>query len=354
MLIARAPVRIGLAGGGTDLDAYYSRFGGLVVSVTIDKYFYVFLNVDGGDSVQISSSDYHTFYRYRGGAQPIWDGDLGLPRAVLHQFGVDRGLSMFLASEIPPGTGLGSSSTVAVAILKGLATLCDVQLTAQEVAELACTVEIDKLGMPIGKQDQYAAAFGGLNAFHFERERTVVTPLTLPEETLLRLEQMVLLFFTGSSRLSAVILRKQRESTQAGRSDVIEALHAIKRGAERMQRALERGSLDEVGAILDESWRHKKRLAKGISTSRIDYLYGKALSHGALGGKITGAGGGGFLMLICPVERRAAVSEALEAEGLYRMDFHLEFTGARVLMNASRKLPYRTSPWLSTGARTHG
>src|SRR5438874_2284752 len=161
MLIARAPVRISFAGGGTDFEAYYREYGGLVVSTSIDKYFYVFANLNGLDSVQLSSSDYHMFFRQKRGQPVLWHGDLSLPRAFLHEFGIDSGISLFLASEVPPGTGLGSSSTVSVALAKALGSLCGWHLSKSQLAELASHVEIDKLGMPIGRQDQYAAAFGG-------------------------------------------------------------------------------------------------------------------------------------------------------------------------------------------------
>ena len=169
MLIARAPFRISLAGGGTDLPAYYEEFGGFVISTTIDKYFYAILNVNGKHELQISSADYRTFYRHDSEKPLSWEGDLSLPKAILHEFGVDRGVRVFLASEVPPGTGLGSSSAVAVALIKAVSTATGLRLTPGQVAELACTVEIEKLGHPIGKQDQYAAAFGNLNAIRFSR-----------------------------------------------------------------------------------------------------------------------------------------------------------------------------------------
>src|SRR3990170_1782889 len=170
MLIVRAPVRVSFAGGGTDLPAYFQDYGGLVVSTTIDRYIYVFLNLNGQESVRITSSDYRTFYRHPAGEPIPWDGDLALPKAVLHEFGLDRGVSVFLASEIPPGTGLASSSAATVALVKALATACGRRMPKAEVAQLACYLEIEKLGAPIGWQDQYAAAYGGLNAIWFSRD----------------------------------------------------------------------------------------------------------------------------------------------------------------------------------------
>jgi D-glycero-alpha-D-manno-heptose-7-phosphate kinase len=208
MLIARAPVRISLAGGGTDLPAYYEQFGGVVLSCTINKYFYVFLNVAEGDTLQITSSDYRTFYRHDEQAGLLWDGDLRLPRAILSHFGVMRGLSMFLASEIPPGTGLGSSSTVAVAIVKAISTALGLYFDPSEVAKVACYIELEKLAEPIGKQDQYAAAYGGLNWIEFNTHGVRVEPLSIPLQIRCRLERNLLLFFTGSSRSASRILEK--------------------------------------------------------------------------------------------------------------------------------------------------
>jgi D-glycero-alpha-D-manno-heptose-7-phosphate kinase len=338
MLIARAPVRISLAGGGTDLAAYYERYGGLVVSAAIAKYFYAFVEVTGRPGLQISSSDYHAFFRHPPGRQLAWDGDLSLPRAILHRFGISDGVELFLASEVPPGTGLGSSSTVTVTIVKALSTLCGQTLSKGQVAEEACTIEIEKLHMPIGKQDQYAASFGGINALTFSRDRTTVLPLALSEKSRYTLEHSILLFFTGSSHNSATILAEQKQSSQQSQGAVVDALHGIKRLAEDACAALEGDDPDRLGELLHENWERKKRLASGISNSRIDQAYALAREHGALGGKIAGAGGGGFLMLYCPPARQEAVTSALEGLGLTRMDFHFDFGGARVLVNTGLRL----------------
>src|SRR6185437_5230620 len=210
MLIARAPLRISLAGGGTDLEAYYGRYGGLVVSATINRYFYVIATRTIDDAVQITSSDFRVFERQAPGVGLSFDGELGYLKSILHEFGVTQGLSVFTASEIPPGTGLGSSSTVAVALIKALATLCQRHATKQEVAELASYIEIGKLGRPIGLQDQFAASFGGVNAIEFTATRTVVRPLELPLHVRDHLERSLLLFYTGASRNAATILKEQR------------------------------------------------------------------------------------------------------------------------------------------------
>ena len=334
MLIARAPVRISLAGGGTDMPSYYNEHGGLVVSTSIDRYFYVFVNLNGAESVQITSSDYRAFFRQRRGQPMDWEGDLSLPRAFLHEFGIDGGISVFLASEVPPGTGLGSSSTVSVALAKAFSTLNRMNLTKTQLAELASYVEIEKLGMPIGRQDQYAAAHGGLNALHFSAAGTRVEPLGLDPEVEQQLDRRLMLFFTGGSRSAASILKVQDDATKQGESDVIASLHRIKGMAKDTIQLLRSGDLSGFGQLLHESWQAKKRLARGISNPRIDESYDLARECGAVGGKIAGAGGGGFMLLYCEEQNQEAVTTALEARGLARTDFHFEHGGAVVLMDS--------------------
>ena len=338
MLIARAPVRISFAGGGTDLPAYYEQYGGCVVSTSIDKYFYVFLQASPAPTLQITSSDYQTFYRHVPEQDLFWDGDLSLPRAILHHFDVTRGVSMFLASEIPPGTGLGSSSTVTVAIVKAITTAKGLKLPPQDIAELASYIEIEKLGMPIGKQDQYAAAFGGLNRIDFSDTHTTVTPLKLPGKVLAKLEAHLMLFFTGGTRAASDILRQQKASSLSQDPRVMNALHDVKALAYQVHALLERGDVEALGDILHESWERKKRFASNVSNARLDNLYALARTHGARGGKIAGAGGGGFLMLFCAPDYQDAVTLALENEGLKRMEFHFETGGAHVLVNAGLRL----------------
>jgi len=342
MLIARAPVRISLAGGGTDLPAYYEPYGGVVLNTTIDKYFFVFLNVLEKDTVQVTSSDYRTFYRHEHTRPLHWDGDLRLPRAILSHYGIRLGLSMFMASEIPPGTGLGSSSTVAVAVIKALSTALGERLTKKELAESACYIELEKLGAPIGKQDQYAAAFGGLNWIEFSADGVAVEPLRLNPEVLQALDQNLLLFFTGNSRSASKILQKQTESSQKRDPIVIEALHQVKEMAYEVLRSLEGGNLRAFGDLLHENWVQKKCFAKGVSNPMIDDAYDLARQEGAIGGKIAGAGGGGFLMLYVEPPDHKAVTIALEEKGLKRMDYRFEHMGAQVLMNTGLTSPKTT------------
>jgi D-glycero-alpha-D-manno-heptose-7-phosphate kinase len=339
MLIARAPVRVSLAGGGTDLPAYYEPHGGFVVSTTINKYFYVFVSRSSPDGVQISSSDYRAFSRHLAGEPPLWDGDLGLVKAALHEFDVEVGVSLFLASEIPPGTGLGSSSAVAVALIKALSTLRGLTLSSLEIAARACVLELDRLRSPIGKQDQYAAACGGLNAMTFSRDAVAVEPLRIAAETREQLQRSLLLFFTGATRSANAILRRQQQASADPEGEAVAALHQIKQAALDTRRCLEKGDARGVGEILADSWEQKKRLASGISNPHIDEIYELARSRGAIGGKLAGAGGGGFLMLYCEDPYRGAVIEALEAAGLFHMVYRFEQGGTQVLMNALARGP---------------
>ncbi|HHX64936.1 MAG TPA: GHMP kinase, partial [Chloroflexi bacterium] len=268
----------------------------------------------------------------------LWEGDLALPRAILNHFGISRGVTMFLASEIPPGTGLGSSSAVAVAVVKAVATACGLHLSRQEIAELACYIEIEKLGMPIGRQDQYASAFGGLNFVTFTSEGVMVEPIRLAPHQLAELEKRLMLFYTGASRHSSMILGEQRRASDRRDARVIAALDRVKEMAYVLRDSLERGDIAAMGHLLHENWQEKKKFASNVSNPKIDRWYDLARDHGALGGKITGAGGGGFLLLYCEPEHQADVTRALEQQDLQRMDFRFDYGGARVLMNTSLRL----------------
>jgi D-glycero-alpha-D-manno-heptose-7-phosphate kinase len=334
MLIARAPVRVSFFGGGTDLPAYYEQYGGAVLNAAIDKYFYVILrNSEGG--VQVSSSDYRTFFRHEGPAERRADDDLRLPRAVLDEFSAYEGLAVFLCSEVPPGTGLGSSSAVTVALLKAMSTYRGRQMCPAALAELACEIEIERLGQPIGKQDQYAAAFGGLNFIEFHPDSRVdVQPLALSPETRQALERRVLLFFTGICRDAGSILGEQRRNITESRADTLRASHEMKRQAYQARDLLLDGRLDELGTLLDDAWHAKKRAAAGVSNARTDHAYEVARAAGALGAKVAGAGGGGFMIVFSREGYQQAIVSALEAAGLSSMRFRFEASGARVLVNA--------------------
>ncbi|MCZ7572119.1 MAG: GHMP kinase [Ardenticatenaceae bacterium] len=334
MLIARAPVRISFGGGGTDLAAYYTRFGGFVVSAAITRYCYVVARTPADRRLRIYSADYQITETFRCGEPPVVEEPLILPKAAIERF-LDRGLretgiNLFLAAEVPPGTGLGSSSAMAISLIRALAASVGMGLTATEAAGLACWLEIERLGMPIGKQDQYASAFGGLNTIEFTADGVSVRPLRAPADVVAALSARLLLFSTGKSRDSAGILRQQRADT-GSKPAVIESLHRIKALAEEMCEALMAADLDGFGGLLDRAWWHKKQLSGKISSATIDQWYEAAREAGALGGKIAGAGGGGFLLLYCPPRRQKAVRAAMAQFGLRELAFGFDFAGAQVL-----------------------
>jgi D-glycero-alpha-D-manno-heptose-7-phosphate kinase len=336
-IIARAPLRISLAGGGTDLPAYADRFGGIVLNTSINRYVYTIMSSAPDDTLQITAADSNSVLSRRDhlfDSALFWGDDYRLPIAIADHFGLRGGRRVFLASEVPPGTGLGSSSSTAVSMITAVAADTGQSLTPHEIAELACHIEIDCLGMPIGRQDQYAAALGGLNILEFSQDGTAVTPLQLPGDTLCALQERFLLFFTGKRRRSTDILMAQRDATRQASSPTLEALHDIRAFAIEMIELVERGKLDDIGALLDASWRRKQALAPGVSNPEIDGWYREACQAGALGGKITGAGGGGFLLLyVDPVQRKQVIQRMSEL-GLVWVDAEFDTEGATVMLGA--------------------
>lgn len=335
MLIGRSPVRISFAGGGTDLPAYYEQFGGAVLSAAINKYFYTILGKRDDNRIQIISSDLRVFETWDGmAALKIEGSGLEIPVAVLTDLGHDISIDLFLASEIPPGTGLGSSASVCVNLIKTLTTYLHQPLSKQELAERAFRVARHVLHRHVGKQDEYAAAFGGLNFITFHRDGTTqVEAIEVSPEILQELQQNLMLFFTGSAHHSWTILEEQENSTRSHRGAALTALHAMREQCEQMRKLIQTGDLRSVGMLLDEAWQAKKKVSERISNSRIDQLYALARESGALGGKITGAGGGGFLMLYCEPAHQDEVRVALAARGLHQMVFAFDFQGAQVIVN---------------------
>jgi D-glycero-alpha-D-manno-heptose-7-phosphate kinase len=333
-VIARAPVRISFGGGGTDLAAYYRRHGGFVVSTAIDRYCYVVASDSRDGGISINSADYGLWQSTEPGQNISVEEPLALAKAAVEWFQnrglLPNGVDLFLSSEVQPGTGLGSSSAMAVALLTALAGYANEQFGPLELSETASYLEIERLGMPIGKQDQFASAFGGLNAIAFSSKGVLVRAISIPWSVADKLSSRLLLFSTGQSRHSAQILEKQ--GSESGKNpQVTESLHLLKCLAHEIESSLEQGRLDDFGRLLDRGWQLKKRLSERISTQHIDSSYAAAIDAGALGGKITGAGGGGFLLLYCPLERQPALTAAMTRAGLCQLTFGLDFEGARVV-----------------------
>ncbi len=334
LLIARAPVRISFGGGGTDLPAYYNQFGGAVISTAINRYVYTFISSGVSSALQIISSDFRAFYRHEVGEPFDTGGELGLTKAVLREFNTQSGVDVFVASQIPPGTGLGGSGAVAVSMITALAAWNGRKLGKIEVAEMACDIGINKLKLPSGKQDEYGATMGGLNHIVFTKEGTTVTPVQTPPGVLDTFQRRLMLFFTGKSRNSEKILASQSKASREQDPATLERMHTIKALGQQILQAISTGRLDDFAELLHQSWLQKRGVNAGISTDQIDVAYETARKNGALGGKITGAGGGGFLMLYCHEEQQEAVTRALAEMDLARMDFRFDFDGAQVLLDS--------------------
>jgi D-glycero-alpha-D-manno-heptose-7-phosphate kinase len=335
VLIVRSPVRVSFGGGGTDLPAYYEQFGGAVLSASINKYFYTILGKRADGRVQVISSDLRVFETWHDISKKNLEGSaLEIPLAVLKEVNCDVAVDLFLASEIPPGTGLGSSASVCVNILKTLTTYIQRPLSKYDLAEKAFHVARNVLGKQVGKQDEYAAAFGGLNFISFRPDgSTLVEPIDLNPAVLTELQRNLMLFFTGSAHHSWSILKEQESSARNQTGGALEALHEVKALGIRMRSALQQGDLRELGTLLHEGWQAKRRISTKISTPHIDELYALAREHGALGGKITGAGGGGFLLLYCEPELQSDVREAMRRHDIQEMTFGFDMQGAQAIVN---------------------
>lgn len=341
MLIARAPTRISFGGGGTDLPAYYERHGGLVVSATVDYAFHTLLEHSPRDGVQIRAADHRAHSHDPACQDLILDENLQLPNAVVDFFQPCNGLTVSLASEVPPGSGLGVCGSMTVSMIKALSFWCGIDLDPAAAADIACRIQIDEVGMPVGKQDQYAAAFGGLNAIEFSRSGVKVQPLILPPGVEDVLQERLMLFFTGISKSSSSILQHLREKVARDDPETLKALARIKVLAGDTGRALEQGDLVLFGELLHNSWTEKRQLVDGITNTFIDQCYQAARDRGATGGKISGAGGGGFLVLYCPEEYQDGVTESMEALGLRRWRLTLEHSGVQLM---------QARPWQRLGS----
>jgi D-glycero-alpha-D-manno-heptose-7-phosphate kinase len=325
MIIARSPLRISLGGGGTDLPSYYREFGGFLIAAAMDKAVYVCVHRTFGTEMVIRYSKMERCQHRTEVRHPIIREALDILQIN------ERNIDITSLADIPAGTGLGSSGSFGTALLKALYRYRNKIITPSEVAELACHIEIERLKEPIGKQDQYVAAHGGINCYEFHPDDTVtVKPLELSEETLGRLEERVLLFSTGIIRQAGEILQDQDTKTRSQSREMIENLHHIKQIGYESKAVLERGDLEAYGRLLHEHWERKRQRSKLISNPDIDRWYEVARSNGAVGGKLIGAGGGGFLMFYAsdPTHLR----RAMEAEGLSELRFRFDYEGTRILI----------------------
>jgi D-glycero-alpha-D-manno-heptose-7-phosphate kinase len=330
-IISRTPVRISFGGGGTDLASYYEKYGGLVVSAAINKYFYTILELREDNRIQLISADLQLSQTVEDFYDLKFGEGFDIPTAVIKHFNIQRGMNLFLASEVPPGTGLGSSGALAVNTVNILNHLERKGMGKQEIAETAYSIGFNDLKLPIGKQDEYASAFGGINFIRFEKDNVEVEPLKLSNEIKKRMEDDILLFFTGKTRESSEILNVQNRLCREDDSRTIETLHVLKKLGGEMKIAVEKGDLRHFGELMHESWMKKKDLVKGITNETIDKVYNTALKYGATGGKILGAGGGGYLLFYCEQGYQKNVRNALHDKGFKELDLKFDMKGTTIL-----------------------
>ena len=326
MIIARSPLRVTLGGGGTDLASYYAEREGFLVAAAIDKYVYVTVMRPFSAGVYLKYSALEHVDRVADVRHPIIREALELQKLGTPQ------IEITTLADIPAGTGLGSSGSFTTALLKALYTYQRKVAHSQELAELACHIEIDRLGEPIGKQDQFIAAFGGITCFTFHKDhRVTVEPLRVSVETMHDLEDNLLLFFTGFNRNAGSILNDQHVRSQARDPDMLSNLDYVKSLGYRSKEALEAGDLPRFGALMHEQWDHKKRRSGAASNPQIDAWYSLAMNNGALGGKLVGAGGGGFLMFYAA--DRSRLRNTMAAAGLEEVRFRFDFEGTKVVLS---------------------
>ncbi|MCS7082754.1 MAG: GHMP kinase [Bacteroidetes bacterium] len=329
---ARAPLRISFGGGGTDVSPYADERGGLVLNATINRYAYVTIVPQETGRITLRSLDYDQVVSYTvEQGPPPFNYEMDLAKGVIRRLGLDQlrlSFDLYTHTDCPPGSGLGASSTMVVALIGAFDTWLQLGLDRYEIAQLAYEIERKDLDIKGGKQDQYAAAFGGFNFMEFYGELVLVNPLRLPPEWVNELEYSLVLAYTGKSRYSAQIIESQIENYRHGDPEAVEAMDRTKQYALELKRALLMGQFREFGCLLHEAWMEKKRMSKQISNPYIDQLYEAAREAGALGGKISGAGGGGFMFFFTEFHRRHDVIRALEYHGAQVV--HFGFTDAGV------------------------
>ncbi|MEE9399128.1 MAG: GHMP kinase [Dehalococcoidales bacterium] len=322
MIITRTPFRISFVGGGTDLPEFYRVMPGAVVSTAINKYMYVVVNPRFTDAIRVS------FYSKTEIVDTVDEIQHPIVREALKLVGISKGIEIASIADVHAGAGLGSSSSFAVGLLNALYAYNGTLKSAEELAREACHIEIDILGEPIGKQDQYITAYGGFRYLQFNSDETVFTePIIWPKENTEQLTQNLLLLYTGNVREASHILAEQKENTRQGSK--MDSLEKLRDMAFELKRQLNNNASPGIlGEFLHEGWLLKKQLANSISSDQIDGYYEKALNAGALGGKVSGAGGGGFLLIYCPKEKQPRVTESL---GLRELKFSFEPEGSKII-----------------------
>jgi D-glycero-alpha-D-manno-heptose-7-phosphate kinase len=329
-LRSRAPIRLDLAGGWTDVAPFSEEVGGAVVNAAINRYSYTTLRLNAGDSIHLISADYDMSLTLPGQEQITYDGKLDLLKASINRLGPHQGIELFVRSDAPPGSGTGSSAATGIAILGVLNAVRPQPLSLHQLAELAHVIEIDELHVAGGKQDQYAAALGGVNFLEFKDPYVSASPLRLSESSINELEKRLILCYTGHARVSGNIISAVTGAYRAKNDRTVRALHRMAAVADEMRGALLRGQIDALGPLLLENWACQKDLHPSVTNADIDHLFDVALSSGATGGKALGAGGGGCILFVAIADREHEVRAALRKEGVEIMPFNLDRQGLQV------------------------
>lgn len=338
----RAPLRVSFGGGGTDVSPFCEERGGAIIGSTINKYAYCSIIPKEDDEIVVHSLDFDMTVKYNTRENYVYDGKMDLIKAALKCMDIRQGCEVYLQCDAPPGSGLGTSSTVMVALLSAIAKWKGVTLDAYELADLAYQVERIDLGIDGGYQDQYAATFGGFNFIEFHgRNDVVVNPLRIKKDVIHELQYNLLLCYTGNIHVSANIIKDQVGNYTNQNEDAVAAMSEVKALAYAMKDELLRGNLHSFGKLLDYGWQSKKRMSKKITNPQIDTLYDEAVKAGALGGKLLGAGGGGYLLMYCPYNIKHKVAARMEAAGGQLADWNFELRGAQAWTSNEERWNYR-------------
>lgn len=327
MIVSRTPFRITLGGGGTDLPSYYENHGGFIFSFCLSKYMYVCLNRPSADDL------IRLKYSISESVESVEELQHDIAKACLHRVGIDSKIEIASLSDIPAGSGLGSSSTYTVGLLNALYSMQGHYKSLEFLADEACTIEMDILKKPMGKQDQYLAALGGFVRLDIDKKGVVVpSRIKLEKSIMNELNRNLLIFYTGQQRKNNKILNEQDSSTKQNNEEVLNSLHYIKESGHIILDIVQSGKLDELGLMFKDHWEMKKKLSSGVTNDTIDSIYNTALKNGAIGGKISGAGGGGFFTFYCN-KKHAALRSAMASKGLKELNYSFDLDGSKIISN---------------------
>jgi len=325
MIVSRTPFRVTLGGGGTDLPSYYEKFGGFIFSFCLSKYMYICVNRSSVDNL------IRLKYRQSENVKHIKDLKHDIAKACLERVNINSRIEIASISDIPAGTGLGSSSSYAVGLLNALYSIKGEQKSLEFLANEACVIEMDMLNKPMGKQDQYLAALGGFVVLEIDTDGIVTSKkINLEQPIINALNKNILIFYSGQQRKNNTILKEQDTSTKKNQKKVLDSLHYIKDAGYQILEIIQSGNIDDLGMMFEEHWQMKKKLSSGVTNPEIDSIYKIALENGALGGKISGAGGGGFFTFYCN-KNHSKLREAMKERGLKELDYSFDYDGTKII-----------------------